>query len=279
MLSGIGPADHLREFGIPVVVDSPDVGRNLEEHVNTQINFDLNKPISFENEMRLDRMIRSVLEWATLGKGHAASFPTQAACFLRMRAESERPEIELLVSPVSPDTRIWVPGFLPSVGHRYSSRIAVLHPRSRGRVFLRSADPADKARILWNLFDDPYDLETLRLGLKAVRNIFAQEPLKSVTAKEVYPGDKIQTDEEIDEYLRRNCATAHHPSSTCRMGTDDRSVVDGELRVRGVQGLRVADCSVMPHVVGSNTNAPTIMIAEKCADMMRGRSALAPAAV
>ncbi len=277
MLSGIGPADHLREFGIPVVVDSPEVGRNLEEHVNTQINFDLNKPISFESEMRLDRMTRSVLEWAFFRKGNAASFPTQAACFLRMRPESERSEIELLVSPVSPDTRIWTPGVINSVGHRFSSRIAVLHPRSRGRVSLRSANPADKARILWNLFDDPYDLETLRLGLKAVRNIFAQEPLKSVIAKEVYPGAKVQSDAEIDEYLRRNCATAHHPASSCRMGTDDRSVVDGELKVRGVQGLRVADCSVMPHVVGSNTNAPTIMIAEKAADMMRGRPALAPA--
>jgi choline dehydrogenase len=279
MLSGIGPADHLREFGIPVVADRKEVGQNLEEHVNAQINFDLNQPISFEEHMRLDRFAVSVVQWALTGKGYAAGFPTQAACFLRMRAESERPEIELLVTPVSPDTRIWVPGLMPSVGHCFSSRIAVLHPRSKGRVTLRSANPSDRVRILWNLFDDPYDLETLRLGLKAVRSIFAQEPIRGVIAREVYPGDAISSDAEIDEYLRRNCATAHHPASTCRMGSDENAVVDEQLRVRGVEGLRVADCSVMPHVVGSNTNAPTIMIAEKAADMMRGRAPLPPAHV
>jgi choline dehydrogenase len=277
MLSGIGPADHLRELGIPVVADRKEVGRNLEEHVNTQINFDINKPISFEPEMRLDRLTVSVLRWALSGQGPAGSFPTQCASFIRVRPEAERPEIELLISPVSPDTRIWFPGVTTSVGHRFSSRIAVLHPRSRGHVRLRSADPADKVRILWNLFDDPYDLETLRLGLKAVRSIFAQPPLKELVTREVFPGAQHSSDAEIDEYLRRNCATAHHPACTCRMGADPEAVVDAELKVNGVQGLRVADCSVMPHVVGANTNAPTIMIAEKAADMVLGRPQLPPA--
>ena len=130
---------------------------------------------------------------------------------------------------------------------------------------------------MWNLFDAPYDLETLRLGLKAIRSIFAQSPLKELVVREVYPGSKFTSDGEIDEYLRRNCATAHHPASTCRMGADDNSVVDPELKVRGVEGLRVADCSVMPHVIGSNTNAPTIMIAEKASDMILGKPPL-PAA-
>jgi choline dehydrogenase-like flavoprotein len=195
--------------------------------------------------------------------------PTQCACFLRTRAESERPDIELLVSPVSPDAKPWFPGIKPAMPHCFSSRIALLHPRSRGRVTLRSADPADRPRIFWNLFDDPLDLETLRGGMKTVRLIFAQEPLKSVVAKERSPGPRIASDAEIDDWIRNNGQTAHHPAGTCRMGADDDAVVDGELRVRGVERLRVADCSVMPQVVGSNTNAPTIMIAEKAADCIR----------
>jgi choline dehydrogenase-like flavoprotein len=194
-----------------------------------------------------------------------------------VRPEAERPEVELLISPSSPDAHPWFPGVVKSVGHRFSSRIAVLHPRSKGHVRLRSANPADRARILWNLFDDPYDLETLRLGLEAVRRIFAEAPLKPLIEREVYPGPTVTSDAEIEDYLRRNCATAHHPASTCRMGSDPNAVVDAELRVNGVQGLRVADCSVMPHVVGSNTNAPTIMIAEKASDMLLGKAPL-PAA-
>src|SRR5690606_36316018 len=117
---------------------------------------------------------------------------------------------------------------------------------------------------------------TLRLGVKAVRAIFAEEPLKSLIAGEVHPGPGVETDDEIDAYLRKVCQTAHHPASTCRMGSDDNAVVDEQLRVRGVDGLRIADCSVMPHVIGANTNAPTIMIAEKAADMSRGKAALQP---
>ena len=278
MLSGIGPADELRALGIEPVLDRPDVGRNLQEHVNSFATFHLAKPISLQPLLRFDRMTMNVARWAVTGSGPAGSFPTSCVSFIRVRPESERPEIELLVSPVAPDGNMWFPGVKKPVGHRFSSRIAVLHPRSKGRVTLRSADPADPPRILWNLFDDPYDVETLRLGLRAVRRIFAAEPLAGVVAGEQRPGDAVQTDAEIDEFLRRNCETAHHPAGTCRMGPDDAAVVDSELRVRGIESLRVVDCSVMPNVVGSNTNAPTIMIAEKASDMIRGRGTLAQAA-
>ena len=274
MLSGIGPADHLAEFGIPVIVDRKEVGQNLEEHVNTAISFDINQPISFTDHLRLDKLTLSVMQWALFGTGNAASFPCHIASFIRVRPEAERPEIELLMSPVSPDVQIWFPGIKKPVPHRFSSRVAVLHPRSRGQVRLRSANPADPIRIFWNLLADPYDLETLRLGFKAVRSIFAQEPLKSVIAGETAPSAGIESDADIDAYLRKVCMTAHHPASTCRMGSDENAVVDEQLRVRGVTGLRVADCSVMPHVVGANTNAPTIMIAEKAADMIRGKAPL-----
>lgn len=277
MLSGIGPADEIRAHGIETVLDRADVGANLQEHVNTFAMFDCTQPISFEREMRMDRLTLSVLRWALFHSGPAASFPTQSVSFIRTRPESERPDIELLLSPVSPDATPWFPGVRKPVGHRFSTRIAVLHPRSIGRVTLRSSDPADKPRIFWNLFDDPADLATLRDGLKAVRDIVSQYPIASVNGGEVRPGSGISGDAEIEEFLRRNCETAHHPAGTCRMGADDESVVDGELRVRGIDGLRVADCSIMPKLVGSNTNAPTIMIAEKAADMILGRTPLAPA--
>ena len=269
MLSGIGPAEELRAHDIDVALDRPSVGRNLQEHVNTFATFNCSQPLSFDPEMRLDRLTRSVGRWLAFKSGPAASLPLQCACFIRTQPESERPDIELLVSPVAPNANIWFPGIRKPTGHRYSSRIAVLHPRSRGKLTLRSADPADRPRIFWNLFDDPADLTTLRDGVKAVRDIFATEPVASVIADEVRPGPEVKTDAEIEEFLRRNCETAHHPAGTCRMGADDDAVVDGQLRVRGVEGLRIADCSVMPDVVGSNTNAPTIMIAEKAADYIK----------
>ena len=272
LLSGIGPADELKSAGVTPVLDRPDVGRNLEEHANAVITFVINQPLSITDELRWDRLALSVLRWAAFGSGGVASMPLQCACFLRTRPESERPDIELLVSTVAPDAGPWFPGIKKPVEHCFSSRIALLHPRSRGKVTLRSSDPADMPRIYWNLFDDPHDLETLRGGLKTVRAIFAQEPLKPLVERELSPGRKFATDAEIDEWIRNNGQTAAHPAGTCRMGTDDEAVVDEQLRVKGIAGLRVADCSVMPHVVGANTNAPTIMIAEKAADYIRGRA-------
>ena len=272
MLSGIGPADELRAFGIAPILDRPSVGRNLQEHANAVINFELGRALSIRGELRWDRLALSAARWAILGTGPVANMPLQCACFVRTRAESERPDIELLVSPVSPDAGPWFPGFNAPVPHCFSSRVALLHPRSRGWVKLRSAIPTDPPRILWNMFDDPYDLETLRGGLKTVRSIFAAEPLKNLVARELSPGSAAASDAEIDLWIRNNGQTAAHPAGTCRMGVDDDAVVDEELRVRGMDGLRVADCSVMPYVVGANTNAPTIMIAEKAADYIRNRA-------
>jgi len=268
--SGIGPADELRALGVAPILDRPAVGRNLQEHVNAVITFDVNQPVSLVGALRWDRLAASVLQWLAGGKGAAGTMPLQCVAFLRTRAESERPDIELLVSPIAPDAAVWFPGIRPPVNHRFSSRVAVLHPRSRGRVTLRSADPADAPRIFWNLLDDPYDLETLRGGLKTVRAIFAQEPLSRLVSSEASPGTRYNSDAALDDWIRHNCQTASHPAGTCRMGGDEDAVLDEQLRVRGVDGLRIADCSVMPDVVGSNTNAPTIMIAEKAAAMILG---------
>jgi choline dehydrogenase len=272
LLSGIGPADELGALGIAPILDRPSVGRNLQDHANAVLTFEMNKPLSIIGELRWDRLALAAARWAIRGTGAVATMPLQCVSFLRTRAESERPDIELLVSPVSPDAEPWFPGVKAPVPHCFSSRVALLHPRSRGRVTLRSANPADPPRIFWNLFADPYDLETLRGGMKTVRSIFAAEPLKGLVASELSPGAATASDAEIDRWIRGHGQTAAHPAGTCRMGIDDDAVVDDELRVKGVDGLRVADCSVMPHVVGANTNAPTIMIAEKAADYIRNRA-------
>jgi choline dehydrogenase len=275
MLSGIGPADELKALGVAPVLDRPSVGQNLQEHANCVITFEMNQPLSMLGELRWDRLTVSALRWAFTGAGPVGNMPLQCACFLRTRPESERPDIELLVSSVSPDGLPWLR--TPNVKHCFSSRIALLHPRSRGQVKLRSADPAAMPRILYNLYDDPMDLVTLRGALKTVRGIFNEAPLKDLVAREQSPGAQHASDAEVDAWIRNNGQTAHHPAGTCRMGADPDAVVDEELRVRGIEGLRVADCSVMPHVVGANTNAPTIMIAEKAADYIRRRPPLAPA--
>lgn len=268
LLSGIGPADELAEMGIESVVDSPEVGRNLQEHVNAVVTVKVTKPISLDPMLRFDRMVVSVLQWLFSGTGKASSMPFGGLGFVRTQADSVRPDVELIPSPIGPEARLWFPGIRKALGHQISCRVATLHPRSRGKVTLRSADPSVAPRILWNLFDDPQDLHTLRDGIKAVREIYNQEPLKSALGAEVTPGDQVTSDADIEEWLRHNCWTAAHPAGTCRMGTDAQAVVDGQLRVRGVEGLRVADCSVMPRVVGGNTNAPSIMIGEKAADLI-----------
>ena len=273
LLSGIGPADELKALGIAPVLDRKDVGRNLQEHANAVITFEINEPLSIVDELRWDRLTLSTLKWMALGTGIVSSMPTQCVCFFRTRAESERPDIELLLSPVLPEAGPWFPGVKEPAPHCFSSRVALLHPRSRGRVFLGSADPRVPPRILWNLFDDPLDLETLRGGVKTVRAIFDQAPLKKLVARERSPGPDAMSDAALDEWIRNNGQTAAHPAGTCRMGADPDAVVDEELHVRGIEGLRVADCSVMPWVVGSNTNAPTIMIAEKAADYIRAADA------
>ncbi len=268
LLSGIGPADELRAMGIKTVIDNKSVGANLHDHVNTFCTFDLNDKQSLNWLLRFDRLAFEAIKWGINRSGALGNLPTSSVGFLRVHENSERPDVEFIAMPVWQEAGIWFPGIRMPEAERFTMRIAVLHPRSRGWVKLRSNNPAAPPRIFWNLLDDEYDLQTLREGVKTARDIFAQSPLKEMVDHESRPGAAISSDAEIDDWLRQNCTTAQHPAGTCRMGADDDAVLDEKLRVRGVEGLRVADCSVMPDVVGSNTNAPTIMIAEKAADMM-----------
>lgn len=278
MLSGIGPADHLREHGIAVQVDLPGVGRNLQEHPSVGMLFKAAGPFTFDRELRADRFALSLLRWQLLGTGPLAGLPVGAQGFVSTREGIDRPDLQILVSPVAMDAKVWFPGWRKRRGDYLTISNVLLHPESRGTVTLASADPRDKPAIRLNLLATEGDRAAFRRFVRFARELMATVPASGLVAGEVAPGPDLSTDAEIDAYVRRAIGTAMHPAGSCAMGVGIEAVVDAELRVHGVEGLRVADCSIMPTIVGGNTNAPAIMIAEKAADMILGRESRALAA-
>lgn len=275
MLSGIGPATHLREHGIDVLFDSPGVGRNLSEHPMLYVEFTAREPVTFLNSLRLDRLAGSALRWAINGSGPLASLVCSCALMIKTLPELTRPDIQLMVLPVRLDARPWFPGFGKRQAHVFSVMVIQLHPESRGRLELRSADPFERPKIALNLLSTRNDFAELRRGIAAARKLFSTPPLAGQIAAEIKPGAALQSDAALDAYLRDNVRVTQHPVGTCTMGTTNDAVVDPRLRVRGVEGLRVVDASIMPTVPGANTNAAVIMIAEKAADMIRQDQRLA----
>lgn len=271
LLSGIGPADELKASGVRPLHDLPGVGKNLSEHVTVPIRFSVRDPVSFLNQLRLDRVVLSVLEWAFRGTGDMAKQVLTAAAFLRTRPELARPDVEVFFNPVRLDAEVWFPLIKPSQEHMLDGYVELLQPESRGEVTLRSTDPADKPRILLNMLRAPEDRATLRRGLRLIRRFYNTPPLGDLIERETFPGVDVQSDDDLDAYMRETVDMGHHPVGTCSMGIGGDAVVDPELRVRGLEGLRVVDASIMPEVPSGNTNAPTIMIAEKAADLIRGR--------
>lgn len=277
MLSGIGPAAHLREHGIDVVLDLPGVGRNLSEHPMLYVEFAAREPVTFLNSLRLDRLVGSAVRWAINGSGPLGSLVCSCALMIKTLPELARPDIQLMVLPVRLDARPWFPGIGKRQEHVFSVMVIQLHPESRGRLELRSADPFERPKIALNLLSTPNDFAELRRGIGAVRKLFSTSPLAELIAAEIKPGAALQDDAALDAYLRDNVRVTQHPVGTCTMGpgTDSHAVVDPRLRVRGIEGLRVVDASIMPTVPGANTNAAVIMIAEKAAEMIREDQRLA----
>lgn len=275
MLSGIGPAGHLRDRDIAVVHDLPGVGRNLSEHPRVPVHFGLQKPVSFLDELRADRVARSVLQWRLLGKGAFASQLNSCNIVIRTRPDLERPDIQLWSNPIRMDAQIWFPFFCKRQTDLITADVILLHPQSRGWLELASPDPADFPEITLNIFSEQADYQTARDGIRLARKIYRTQPQASLTGEETLPGADLQDDSELDAYIRSRAEVTQHPVGTCSMGTGSMSVVDPQLRVHGVAGLRVVDASVMPTVPGGNTNAPTIMVAEKAADMILGKAPLA----
>ncbi|MEX0752366.1 MAG: choline dehydrogenase [Xanthobacteraceae bacterium] len=274
MLSGIGPAGHLRQIGLAPIVDLP-VGKNLQDHLAVLLLWTRRGFSAFHREMRFDRMARSMLQAYFFGTGPGTVVPGGLHAFVKTRPELAVPDIEFMFRGLPPHAHLWFPGIVRGYVDGYGIRPALLHPQSRGEVLLRAADPRAPVRIAYNFFSARDDLPTLREGFKRAREVAYQQPLAPFRGSETAPGVAVKSDAEIDAWIKKTAATAHHPCATCPMGTADGSVLDPELRVRGVEGLRVVDASAMPDLVSAHINACVLMIAEKASDMIRGKPPLA----
>lgn len=271
LLSGIGPADELTQVGVTPVHDLPGVGRNLQDHASIGMLYEAHGGFGFDAQLRLDRFAMSLIQWQLTGTGPLGGLPVGAQGFLRTRAGLDRPDLQLLISPLAMDSRLWFPGWRARRGDYVSLSAVLLHPESRGSVTLQSTDPAIKPAVRFNLLQSANDRASFRRFVRFTREFLATPPAADLLIGEVAPGASTGDDAGIDAYVRQRIGTAMHPTSTCAMGSGPEAVVDETLAVRGLRGLRVVDCSIMPTIVGGNTNAPAIMIAEKAADMILGR--------
>jgi len=274
MLSGIGPAEHLKDIGIKTVVDLP-VGRNLQDHQTVSISFSRPTNTSqFRDDMRFDKAAVGMLQSYFLGKGTGSVVPGGMHAFIKSRPELAVPDIEFMFRGIPDDARTWFPGVRSPYEDGFGIKPALLHPDSRGEVLLRSKDPTDHVRIFFNFLSAPNDLPTLRKGFKIGRDVAYQSPLDPFRGEEREPGPNVKSDDEIDEYIRNTLITVEHPTCTCPMGQGVEAVLDPECRVLGTEGLRVVDASAMPDLVSAHTNACVIMMADKASDMIRGRQPL-----
>jgi len=272
MLSGIGPQRHLAEFGVAVVQHLPGVGQSLQDHYSAPVKLKSRLPVTVNDVMLSNaRKLKAGLEYYMFHRGPLAMISSPAALFARTRPELASPDIKISISPFSAER--------PQDGlHRFSGFTSIayqLRPESRGEIKLKSPDPFDAPAVHPNYLATETDKRTIVAGLKLVRRILANPHLQHFIASEFQPGPEIESDEQLLDYARRRGGTVYHPTSTCKMGSDPLAVVDAELKVHGIGGLRVADASIMPTVVSGNTNAATIMIGEKLADMVRQQVRLA----
>jgi choline dehydrogenase len=264
MRSGIGPSEELRNHGIAVQVNAPEVGHNLQEHASVQTCYFVNLPT--RNTMISPwQMPGNVLNYLLLGRGPLTAVPVEALAYLRSQPDLAEPDIKLSFGPQAFDLVARGPHKRPGI----TVYCNVAKPRSRGEIRLRSADPEDKPIVDHRLLGDPGDVAALIRGLKQVDDILNAPAFAKYLRGRLTPDPKPQTDAEWEHRIRSTAGIGYHPVGTCRMGSDAASVVDPRLRVRGVRGLRVADASIMPKMPAANTNAPAIMIGEKAADLIK----------
>ena len=278
MLSGIGPAAHLREVGITPLVDLP-VGRNLRDHLAVSLRWKRNEPGPFQRQMRLDRIAFAMARAWLLRDGPATTLPLGLIAFIKSAPDLEAPDFEFMFGAPPFEAKPWLPGWTPPLIDQMGIRPVLLHPRSQGMVTLRSADPTAPVRITNNFLSEPDDLATLRRGFHLARALAHEPPLDRFRGELMAPGPEVRTDAEIDAWIRATVITVNHPLGTCAMGSGDDAVLDPELRVRGVDGLRVVDASALPDMPSAHINAIVMMLAERASDLIRGRPTLAPANV
>ncbi|HTH98054.1 MAG TPA: choline dehydrogenase [Stellaceae bacterium] len=278
MLSGIGDAEGLKAHGIKTVVDLPGVGRNYQDHMSVGVFYKRSTPGPLHAKMRVDRIGMELARAYFFGQGIANDLAAGTMAFLRTSPAEPIPDIQILFNAAPLVAKPYLKPFVAPYADGFAQRVVGLRPESRGTVELASADPKRAPLIKPNFFSAPNDIVTIRNAVRIARDVAAQPALSPFVAGELAPGPKVTSDAEIDAYIRRTAITVHHPLGTCRMGAagDAQAVVDADLRVRGVDRLRVIDASVMPDLVGGNINAAVIMIAEKAADMVSGRPPLPP---
>jgi choline dehydrogenase len=265
LLSGIGPAADLKALGLEVVADLPGVGQNLQDHLATGVLYHSKQPVTLANAEKLGNVVNYLL----FRKGPLTSNVAEGVVFLKTRPDLMVPDIELLFAP----SFFLEHGFANPEGHGFTIGVVLLHPESKGSLKLRSTNPTDAPAINPNYLANENDVKVMLEGLRWARKIAQSKALDAYRGEEFMPGAGVQSDADLTEFLRSRAETLYHPVGTCKMGEDPQAVVDPELRVRGVEGLRVVDASVMPTIISGHTNAPSIMIAEKASDLIKGHAA------
>lgn len=273
LLSGIGPADELSAAGIKAVHDLPGVGKNMQDHVDCVMAWQCTKPVSLYKDLRADKIAFSVVQGMLLGEGITTTFPYEAGAFVRSRPELVAPDIQLHFMPALEATaNLHLPNPFKRARiedvHGFTLRVGPVNPESRGEITLRSANPKDPPKIQPNYLATQFDIDTMIRGIRLTREVIGQKAFDAYRGAEVAPGPGKASDAELTKWLRATAMTTFHPVGTCKMGHDPMAVVDNKLRVRGIDGLRVADASIMPIISSGNTNAPAIMIGERCADFI-----------
>ena len=271
MLSGIGPADYLKSMGIDVAIDLPGVGQNLQDHLFVNTAFECKKAVTIDGLTNPLKKLQVGLQWLLTRKGVGASNIWEMGGLVFGNDEVDYPNLQYHFTPVYSEYE----GRNIKLFQGYQLNLDQLRPRSMGEIKLHSIDPRDRPAAHFNYLSDPYDVKELIEGFKVMQDLMLQPAFDEFRGKRIEPApDVARSDREIEAWVRATASTDYHPCGTCRMGIDERSVVDGEMRVRGVDGLRVVDASVMPNVVSGNLNAPTQMIAERAADYILGKTPL-----
>jgi choline dehydrogenase len=272
MQSGIGPAAHLAEMGIDVVADRPGVGANLQDHLELYLQQACTQPITLYKHWNLFSKAVIGAQWLFLKQGLGASNQFESCAFIRSKAGVKYPDIQYHFLPFA----VRYDGQAAAEGHGFQAHVGPMRSKSRGRIKLTSSDPKAKPSILFNYMSHDDDWEDFRTCIRLTREIFGQEAFAPYRGKEIQPGDNVQSDEDLNDFIREHVESAYHPCGTCRMGAKDdaMAVVDPECRVIGVDGLRVADSSIFPQITNGNLNAPSIMVGEKASDHILGKTPL-----
>ena len=271
-ISGIGDANHLKSLGLPCLVNLPGVGKNLQDHLEVYVQHSCKQPISLYPALKVHKQAMVLLQWKVKHEGWGASNHFESGGFIRSQAGVRHPDIQYHFFPVAAN----YDGRAPVKGHGYQAHMGPMRPTSVGFVTTVSNDPRKPPEIQFNYMKTEGDRQEIRDGVRLTREIFAQKVFDPFRGPELAPGAQVRSDDEIDAFIRARAESAYHPSCTCKMGTDEMAVTDSQGRVRGTENLRIVDASIMPSIASGNLNAPVIMMAEKLADLIRGKTPLEP---